>query len=84
MDGSGNKPTGLPRWDGRWLSFAKSPADFRITKIRRGFVTLSHGELRSEEQVLGSFREAQTTGLKGAPEIGPNVRMSATRAALVA
>src|SRR5215472_16407983 len=27
----------------RWLSFAKSPADVRINKIRRGFVTLSHG-----------------------------------------
>jgi len=26
-----------------WLSFAKSPADLRINKIRRGFVTLSHG-----------------------------------------
>jgi hypothetical protein len=36
----------------RGLSFAKRPAAFRITKIRRGFVTLSHGEFRSEEQVL--------------------------------
>ena len=25
------------------LTFAKSPADFRIKKIRRGFATLSHG-----------------------------------------